>query len=327
MRHWDGCILTERHITRGLSPLSERRSHTVIAGCLVILALLAAACSGNASADPDTIARATAPVNPLSVGNLPVNGDRVELIARVNDREITLPEFEQALARKQQEVNAADTQALAADVLDTLIEQALIDSAAQSLEVNVSDAQLDAEVQTYIEQAGGQDGWQRWLSENNYTQGEFRNTLRDMLVTTSVRDAVIQDIPDSVRQVHARHILVQTEKEAVDVLTRLGAGENFAALAQKLSRDVTSAEQGGDLGWFSRDELLEPVLADVAFSLLPGQIGGPVGTRLGYHVIQTLEFADLPLNDEKRAMLMQTRFENWLQSLLDSATIERFGGF
>lgn len=243
--------------------------------------------------------------------------------ARVNGVDISRADFERALARSQQNNQVADQAALAESVLDMLIEQALIEQAAAEQGITVSDEALEAEYQATRALVPDDAAWQTWLAQNQYTEGEFRQSLRAALIAGQVRDRIIGSLPANVPQVHARHILVETEAEAANVLARLQAGEDFGALAAALSRDITTREQGGDLGWFADGELLEPTLMQVAFSLQAGQIAGPVATRLGYHVIQVLEREDRPVPAERQPALAQAAFERWLQGLLYNAVIER----
>ncbi len=85
-------------------------------------------------------------------------------------------------------------------------------------------------------------------------------------------------------QVDARHILVKTQAEAQAIIDQLNKGANFAALAKKDSIDPGAAN-GGELGWFSQDEMV-PAFADAAFALQPGQYTKtPVQTQFGWHVI------------------------------------------
>lgn len=87
-------------------------------------------------------------------------------------------------------------------------------------------------------------------------------------------------------QVHARHILVQQEYEAQDLLRKIKEGADFGEVAGKFSL-CPSRAQGGDLGTFGRGRMVE-AFEEAAFSLKPGEISGPVRTRFGYHLIQRL---------------------------------------
>ncbi len=254
---------------------------------------------------------------------LPKDDAGIPLVARVNDTEITLPDYEQMLARFQQQP-FVDPGALPKTVLQTMIQQILIDQAAANNNVTVSDQDVDKEVQSLIDDAGGQDAWQRWLQANGYTEAELRSTLHETLLTSRMRDRVTGDLTGNVSQVHARHILVSTADQANQLLVRLRNGEDFASLAAQYSLDTSTSVNGGDLGWFAQEELLEPALAQVAFQLQPGQIAGPVQTSVGYDIIETLEKADRPVDPDKRAQLAQNRFENWLNTLTATAKIEQY---
>lgn len=260
----------------------------------------------------------------LQPGQLPINSQGLPLVAVVNQVEITLPDFQQALQRRQQEMLAADPSALQAEVLEQLIDQALIEQGAAALEIVVTDEELQAELLVNIELAGSPEAWNAWLAANGYQVDEFNATLRATLITNHLRDSLTADLAGDVPQARARHILLRTEQEAAAILSLLQGGGDFATLAQRYSLDDTTRAQGGDLGWFAQEELLVPELAAVAFQLLPGQIGGPVSTALGYHVIQTLETGRLPVDPERRVYIAQNRFENWLDQMRQGAVIERY---
>jgi hypothetical protein len=85
--------------------------------------------------------------------------------------------------------------------------------------------------------------------------------------------------------IRVSHILVVTEEEASQVLRDLKGGLRFEDIAASRSKDAVSAARGGDMGEFQRGDLL-PALENAAFSLKPGQTGGPVRTALGFHIIQ-----------------------------------------
>jgi len=85
------------------------------------------------------------------------------------------------------------------------------------------------------------------------------------------------------KQVNAAHILVDTEKKAKEILEMAYGGEKFSDLAKKYS-SCPSKKNGGDLGWFSRGDMVKE-FENAAFSADKGAIVGPVRTQFGWHLI------------------------------------------
>ena len=88
-------------------------------------------------------------------------------------------------------------------------------------------------------------------------------------------------------EVHARHILVETEDEAKAIAEELKKGADFAELAKKKSKDP-GASDGGDLGFFTKEQMV-PEFSAVAFALEPGKISDPVKSQFGWHIIKVEE--------------------------------------
>ena len=89
------------------------------------------------------------------------------------------------------------------------------------------------------------------------------------------------------QEVHARHILVETEDEAKAVKAELDKGADFAELAKKKSKDP-GASDGGDLGFFTKEQMV-PEFSAAAFALAPGKISDPVKSQFGWHIIKVEE--------------------------------------
>ena len=85
-------------------------------------------------------------------------------------------------------------------------------------------------------------------------------------------------------QVRAKHILVQTLNEAMDLHTKITSGEDFSQLAKTFSK-CPSGQNGGDLGLFGRGQMVKP-FEDAAFNLDIGGLSTPVQTQFGYHLVQ-----------------------------------------
>jgi len=85
------------------------------------------------------------------------------------------------------------------------------------------------------------------------------------------------------KEVNAAHILVDTEKKALEIREMIYGGEKFSDMAKKYS-NCPSKRQGGDLGWFGRGQMVVP-FENAAFSGEKGAIVGPVKTDFGWHLI------------------------------------------
>jgi foldase protein PrsA len=282
------------------------------------------ACAG-AAADATNADNANTVTQSTSVAQVATEAPPTDVIATVNGEPITFVRFSEALDRRQREIaTVADPEALENSVLTELINQTLVAQEAEKLGIEVTDAEIDAEIASLKEIIENDEAaWQTWLDANGYTEDKLRVELRTGLIATRVRDAVVGDIAaENTRQVHARHILVDSEELATDIRARVIAGEDFITLAAQYSKDVTTKDQGGDLGWFTQEGLLEPVVAEVAFSQPEGALSAPVATRLGWHLIETLQFDDLPLPPEKQAEVAQVIYDEWLTTINDSAIIE-----
>jgi peptidyl-prolyl cis-trans isomerase D len=120
----------------------------------------------------------------------------------------------------------------------------------------------------------------------------------DMVIETAdVEEAYDERIAEftTPERRHARHILIKMDsneasrqasmEKANAVKARLDAGEDFAALAKELSDDSSTADKGGDLGFFAHGVML-PAFDEVVFSTAAGEMGGPVESQYGYHVIK-----------------------------------------
>jgi len=158
---------------------------------------------------------------------------------------------------------------------------------------------------------------------NSYLQDVKKNVglseadLRDMvtvqLLRAKLQEAMAAEVPTTAEQVHARHILVDTEDAAKAALERIQKGEDFAKVAQEVSTDTQTKDKGGDLGWFPRGQMVQ-AFDDVAFALKPGQVSGVVQTTYGYHIIKVEEYAaDRPLDESILAVRRSAALEDWLQ--------------
>lgn len=157
----------------------------------------------------------------------------------------------------------------------------------------------------------------------NVSERTIRSVYEADLLRKKLLNDIVKDIPHSEEQVLARHILVETEEEAKAAYDRLKKGEDFAKVAQEVSKDTGSAANSGELGWQPRSFFVKE-FADAAFSQEIGEIGQPVKTDFGYHIIQVIARQELPLSDSQYEQKKETAFNDWLTKAKEEATIETF---
>jgi len=155
------------------------------------------------------------------------------------------------------------------------------------------------------------------------SEATLRSAYESRLLREKLLEELTKDTPRTEEQVWARHILVADGGKAATVMALLKHGSDFAKLAQEFSTDTGSGAKGGDLGWFGRGAMV-PEFEAAAFSQAIGEIGEPVKSQFGYHIIQVLGHEELPVNasqyDEKR----QTSFTEWLTKTREESTVTIF---
>jgi len=120
----------------------------------------------------------------------------------------------------------------------------------------------------------------------------LRELYFDKVIKASVSEADARKLYDEQvkllkpeEEVQASHILVETEDKAKEIKEKLKNGGDFAQLAKENSKDPGSKETGGDLGFFSRGQMV-PQFEDVVFKLQKGDVSDPVQTQFGWHLIK-----------------------------------------
>jgi parvulin-like peptidyl-prolyl isomerase len=164
-----------------------------------------------------------------------------------------------------------------------------------------------------------------YFDEAAKVSGMTRDELRRVFETQALRDqlqgVITADIGASEEQTNARHILVETEQEAQDILTALSEGEAFAELARSASIDTGSGASGGELGWAGPGRYV-PEFEDAVLNAEVDAIVGPVQTQFGYHIIQVTAREVRELTEAELEQKKETAFTDWLTEQRDAATIE-----
>jgi peptidyl-prolyl cis-trans isomerase C len=166
-------------------------------------------------------------------------------------------------------------------------------------------------------------------------------TLMETLLENASKSATTEEnmrklYDDSVKkltpekEVRARHILVESEDKAKEVLAKLKAGGDFLALAKEYSKDPGSAE-GGDLGYFAKGQMV-PEFAEAAFKMEKGQVSeAPVKTQFGFHIIKVEDVRDRPVppyetvKDQIERFVVQRAQTELVMKAREAAKIEKIG--
>jgi peptidyl-prolyl cis-trans isomerase C len=237
------------------------------------------------------------------------------VVATVNG----LPIHRSALleAYKHSRLSQAPIEAVYGQLLDYVITSQLLLTEAKK--ANLTD---DPEVKDQMRFA--QDN----ILEQTYLERKVAASVTDDAIKARY-DETIKTQPGK-DEVHARHILFENEADAKQAIADIKGGAKFEDIAKAKSKDPSAAQNGGDLGFFSKDEMV-PEFADAAFKLKPGEMTeAPVKTQFGWHVIQVIETrqAPPPSLEESKASIVNDLRNSMAQKVIEGvqkdASIKRF---
>lgn len=192
----------------------------------------------------------------------------------------------------------------------------------------VTDKDIDNRIEQFKLQQG--DSFDLWLMQIGFTDvkdKEFREQVKNLVLQEKVQYEGIEVSEDELKEkfdelkenkqieIKASHILVEDEKEAKDIKKQLDEGADFAELAKEHSTDEGSAENGGDIGFFTYQDNLVPEFKDAAFEMKLDEISDPVKSEFGYHIIKV---TDIPTFEDKKEVVRTTV----LQEKVDPAELQ-----
>ncbi len=217
--------------------------------------------------------------------------------------------------------------------LSTLIQEDLVKGYARDHHITVDRSEVTRSL-TDLRSALG-DGLDQQLAAEGLTERDLADIVGRILLFNQVQMAVVTSRVDGAQvrqlyreqrlqftQIHAKHILVKAETQALRIEQQVTAN-NFGRLAEQYSIDTGSASNGGDLGTLQASGL-DATFVQAALALHPGQISEPVHTRFGWHIIQLVSVDVQPLDqvrDQLTGPLQATAFTDWLQEQFGSRRI------
>ncbi|HIC92489.1 MAG TPA: peptidylprolyl isomerase [Syntrophaceae bacterium] len=290
-------------------------------------------------------------------------------VAVVNGSVITRADFDMEMSHVQRRLFSMGTplsnsqlSEIKKEVLENLIDRELLYQESQKKGIKVDKAAINEQLMILKKRFASEAEFKNALSRMNLSEAAIKSQFKRRMaiqqlidnqfaqkVTVSDKEtkAYYDSHPDSFKQpeqVRARHILIKVDPQADEsqkakarkklekIQLKLQKGEDFAALAKEFSQGSTSA-QGGDVGYFSRGQVVRP-FEEAAFALRPGEVSDIVETRFGYHLIKVIDkrpqttIAYEDIKDRLEEYLKQEKVQKevslYVEKLKEKAKVERF---
>lgn len=286
----------------------------------VMAALLLLAGCGDAATD-DTTDDATDAAAPTELGP--------GAVATVDGTDIPRERLEEAVRELEGDVEDLEAEERAATVgqtqrqiLSLLIQATVFDNLAEERGIEVTDEDLAETREDILEGLGGQEGLDTALEQSGLTMELFEEVIVRQEATISlIAEDLVGD--DDLETRTARHILVETEEDADEIVAELEDGADFAELARERSVDAGSGEVGGDLGPAPRGSYV-PEFDEAVWTSDFNEVVGPIESQFGYHIIEVLEEDVTPpdeLDEMQRNQLVGPELNELLMGALASADV------
>jgi parvulin-like peptidyl-prolyl isomerase len=228
----------------------------------------------------------------------------------------------------------------------------LFNAAARDFGVSVPDEEVEEEATRLYEQLSGEESREEFLSSRGITEEFLSKIAEQGLIDVAIREQLIEEIPqpppeeidlqreiaiEALTEACVSHILVDTEEEANDILTRLEQGEEFGELATELSNDPGSAQNNGILPCGSPEGYVEPFKRAIFDATVGELYPTPVQTQFGYHIILVTDRVepsgdDVPSDVELAEIIRQDAvlidLQAWFNGIMEGADVtvdEDFG--
>ena len=276
------------------------------------------------------------------------------------ERELSM--FQKQAAQRGRPLSDADLTTVEHRILENLIEAEVLYQQSQKEKVKVDDQAVNEQIETIKKRFPDEAAYKKALEGMSVSEKEIRDQIQrglaiNQLLDTNVRQKITVTEEESNKfydnnpnlfkqpeQIKASHILIkvapgaeeskkiQARKKIETVQKKVRQGEDFGLLAKANSEGPT-AQRSGDLGYFSRGQMVKP-FEDAAFALNIGEVSEIVETQFGYHLIKvtdkkparTIPFKEVQqkleqhLKNEKE----KTEIQGYIENLKKSATIKRF---
>lgn len=258
-------------------------------------------------------------------------------VARVNGEDITRGEFDRLYQQVVAQFGGDLPEEQAAEyktmLLGMMIDSVLIRQEADKLGADLSEEAVDAGVTGMMGGTTDTAEFEARINEAGLTMDDLRTSVKDSLARDFLSAyAAEQGEAATLSETYSLldHILVDEESLATELVGRIEAGEDFAALAGEFSTDTFSAAEGGSLGW-APSSMYVPEFRDAADALAIGGLSAPVQSDFGWHIIRKVDeieagtaLAETPeeLQADVAASGSDVALDQYVANLRENAEIE-----
>ncbi len=347
---------------------TDRKSHVLIGAILIIVLGAAFFTFGNGEkvrawfGGGEADIEATAPEDELPEGvAIQVNDETVSREELNEHVEQMVQQQAQMFEMQGEEMPEEQKEQLRerarGQIANQLVDQLVLLSGARAKGITIDDEEVEQFLDEQFDSAQERD---MALQQMGISLEEAHEEIKDMLIIQEFMEEEIGEIEvseeearqffdqhrrqfEEQNEVHARHILLEADEDAdipaaedelEDLKERADAGEDFGDLAREYS-EGPSAPRGGDLGYFGRQDMVEPFAAE-AFDMVPGEVRGPVETQFGLHLIKVedvregeeVSFEDVreEVVQQLKQQQQQMRAQEVLERLREEADIKTAAG-
>lgn len=178
--------------------------------------------------------------------------------------------------------------------------------------IKVTTKQVTDQLAQITQSAGGDQKVRQVLSQYyGWTYDDLKRKVKFQLEKQALQTKITGDAKAD----------AAAKAKAESILAQIKAGGDFAALAKQYSQDSTAAN-GGDLGFFSKGQMVKP-FEDAAFALQPGQVSSVVKTQYGYHIIKVIAVKDGQV-DAAHILIKTVDFDQYMQTAVSSAKLSQY---
>lgn len=230
------------------------------------------------------------------------------LIATVNDQKITIADVQRAVATLPPQARQLQPNVLIPLLINQLVDQKAIQILAEKEKLNTK-----PDVKAAMQAAANN------VLQNAYLEEQVAPKVNDEAAHAYYQSHYSTKKPEE--EIHARHILVNSEAEAQELIKKITKGADFAKVASTASSDKATAVNGGDLSWFKRGDM-NPAFTNAVFAMKPGPVAPkPIHTEYGWHVVQVLgtRTASIPKYEDVKDTIKRDMVREEVRKVVEAA--------